>query len=84
MTDFRFGGEATSRPAPDASAWDRTRYYYFRRNEAGIQQEWWYHKFGCRKWFLAVRDTQTNQVTQTYWPGNIALDQIDRGDPSSE
>ena len=37
-------------------------YNYFRRNVAGVQREWWYHRSGCRAWFLAERDTTTNEV----------------------
>ena len=66
--EFRFGGEVTERPTPGASNDEHTRYFYFRRNVAGEQQEWWYHTFGCRKWFVAVRDTVTNHVRQTAWP----------------
>ncbi len=68
VDDFRFGGEVTSRPAQDAPHKDWTQYYYFRKNISGAQQEWWYHKFGCRKWFKAVRDTRTNHIQQTFWP----------------
>ena len=66
--EFRFGGEFTSRPKADAPTDEWTTYFYSRRNVEGIQQEWWYHKFGCRKWFMALRDTATNQVHQTFWP----------------
>ena len=66
--EFRFGGELMSRPAPDASTDEWTDYLYARGNVAGQQQEWWYHKFGCRKWLLAIRDTVTNQVRETSWP----------------
>ena len=66
--DFRFGGEALTRPGVTAPIEEWTRYYYFRQNLAGVQREWWYHKFGCRKWFLAERDTRTNQVFRTFWP----------------
>jgi sarcosine oxidase subunit delta len=68
VLDFRFGGETLSRPGKEASPQERTQYYYFRKNEAGVQQEWWYHKYGCRKWFFAMRDTRTNEVLRTYWP----------------
>ena len=37
-------------------------YNYFRRNVAGVQREWWYHRSGCRAWFHAERDTTTNEV----------------------
>jgi sarcosine oxidase subunit delta len=42
-----------------------TSYLYFRRNVAGVQREWWYHRFGCETWFLAERDTRTNEVLET-------------------
>ena len=48
--EFRFGGEVTPRPEPDASREKWTAYFYTRRNVAGDQREWWYHSFGCRKW----------------------------------
>ena len=41
---------------------------YFRRNVAGVQREWWYHRSGCRAWFLAERDTRTNEVLWTALP----------------
>ena len=66
--DFRFGGEVVVRPHPEAPAEELTQYFYYRKNESGLQQEWWYHKYGCRKWFLAVRDTRTNAVLSTLWP----------------
>ena len=37
-----------------------------RRNAAGLQTEWWYHRNGCGTWFLAERDTRTNVVVRTY------------------
>lgn len=69
--EFRFGGEKIPRPAqPDAlsaAAW--ARYVYDRRNVAGPQTEWWYHRGGCRQWILAARDTRTNAVEKTWLPG---------------
>ena len=66
--EFRSGGEVMPRPAPDAAREEWTSYFYARRNVAGDQREWWYHSFGCRKWFEAVRNTVTNEVRQTSWP----------------
>jgi heterotetrameric sarcosine oxidase delta subunit len=68
VNEFRFGGEVTSRPAPDAGADQWVGYFYSRRNVAGVSREWWNHRFGCRKWFLALRDTTVNQVQETFWP----------------
>ena len=67
--EFRFGGEVSTRPAPDASSDEWAGYFYDRHNVAGVQREWWYHKLGCRKWLIALRDTVSNEVQQNSWPG---------------
>jgi sarcosine oxidase delta subunit len=36
---------------------------------AGRQREWWFHRSGCRAWFVAERDTRTNEVFFTALPG---------------
>jgi heterotetrameric sarcosine oxidase delta subunit len=66
--EFRWGGEQSRRPEPDSSIEAWSRYLYLRRNEAGPQREWWYHRSGCRRWFLGERDTRSNEVTTTLWP----------------
>lgn len=66
--EFRFGGEMTARPAPEAGTAAWARYLYAKKNEAGPQIEWWFHRHGCRRWFLALRDTRTNVVARTWWP----------------
>ena len=37
-----------------------------------MQREWWYHRSGCRAWFIAERDTRTNEVLLTALPGEAA------------
>lgn len=66
--EFRFGGESTRRPSPEASLEELATYLFFRRNAAGEQVEWWYHDAGCQRWFLARRDTTTNVVREVWWP----------------
>lgn len=66
--EFRYGGEVKKRPAPDASHEEWTRYNYLQVNVAGEQEEWWFHRDGCRAWFLAERNTKTNRVIRTWWP----------------
>ena len=58
----------TTRPRGAASLRELTDYVYFRRNVAGVQREWWQHRFGCELWFLAERDTRTNEVLKTELP----------------
>lgn len=68
VTDFAFGGEVCERPTERPSFRELNTYNYFRRNVAGVQREWWYHRSGCRAWFLAERDTRTNVVLLTELP----------------
>jgi heterotetrameric sarcosine oxidase delta subunit len=68
VTDFAFGGEVSARPAERPSFRELNAYNYFRRNVAGVQREWWYHRSGCRAWFQAERDTRTNEVLLTQLP----------------
>jgi len=68
VTDFGFGGEVSSRPDGQAGLRELSAYNYFRRNVAGVQREWWVHRSGCRAWFLAERDTRTNEVLWTALP----------------
>ena len=68
VTDFEFGGEVVPRPRQRPAPRDLATYNYFRRNVAGVQREWWYHRSGCRAWFQAERDTRTNEVIEIYPP----------------
>ena len=78
--DFRFGGEVLTRPAPDASNEDLTAYLYGRENADGPQREWWNLNHGCRKWFVAGRDTHTNEVIETSWPPDISVPHAEESD----
>jgi heterotetrameric sarcosine oxidase delta subunit len=70
VTDFQYGGEVVPRPRERPERRALAVYNYFRRNVAGVQREWWYHRAGCRTWFLAERDTRTNAVVGTWLPGD--------------
>jgi heterotetrameric sarcosine oxidase delta subunit len=71
VTDFGYGGEVTVRPAARPDRRELNAYNYFRRNVAGVQREWWFHRSGCRVWFLAERDTTTNEVRWTALPDEV-------------
>jgi sarcosine oxidase subunit delta len=63
--EFRYGGEHRLRPqSADQREW--ADYVYIRENRPGLQTEWWYHRMGCRRWFLVRRDTLTNQMSGTF------------------
>ena len=65
VAEFVCAGEVTERPASAPSRRQLTSYLYFRKNVAGVQREWWFHRFGCALWFQAERDTRTNEVVRT-------------------
>ena len=67
--EFRFGGEFSKRPETPASEREWTGYTYMKKNIAGVEQEWWFHRLGCRKWFLALRDTRDNTLVRTFLSG---------------
>ena len=63
VDEYAYFGEVTTRPAGEAPTLrELADYVYFRDNVAGVQREWWQHREGCGEWFLAERDTRTNEV----------------------
>jgi sarcosine oxidase subunit delta len=68
VDEFGYQGEVTRRPQDKPSLRELTEYVYFRDNVAGVQREWWYHRVGCGTWFVAERDTRTNEVLKTEVP----------------
>jgi len=68
VNEFSYAGEVTKRPRLSPTLRELTSYVYFRENVAGVQREWWYHRFGCEVWFQAERDTRTNEVIRVEIP----------------
>jgi heterotetrameric sarcosine oxidase delta subunit len=65
VTDFAFGGEVREAAPETGDRRELFAHAYFRRNVAGPQREWWFHRSGCRAWFQAERDTRDNTVHWT-------------------
>jgi sarcosine oxidase subunit delta len=66
VSEFVYGGEV--RPMPDPKATDDPAWadYVFNRDgAAGVKQEWWCHA-PSNTWFIAERNTQTDQILRTY------------------
>jgi len=68
VAEFACAGEISIRPTTAPTRRELSSYLYFRRNVAGMQEEWWYHRLGCEGWFTARRDTRTNEVSSTALP----------------
>lgn len=68
-SEFVYGGEYREMPDPN-SVDDQTwaAYIFYRNNVPGIKREWWCHA-PSNTWFIAERNTLTDEVTQTYLYG---------------
>jgi sarcosine oxidase subunit delta len=67
VEELRNAGETTRRPTITPTARELNTYVYFRENTAGVLREWWFCRV-CEDWFLAERDTVTNEVRRTWLP----------------
>ena len=66
-TELAAGHEAhLKRYGPGSSDEDFEEYLFLRPNVKGVHFERWRHAYGCGKWFLAARDTNTLEVFGTY------------------
>ncbi len=87
VDEYAYFGEITRRPARTddgpPSLRELTDYIYFRDNVAGPQREWWQHRTGCGEWFLAERDTRTNEVHWTAAPEDAPEAAPSGGTPAS-
>lgn len=67
-SEFTCGGEADIvRPIESDKMSDREwgEYVFMRTNTRGVHREQWIHAQGCRRWFMATRDTVAYQI-QSY------------------
>lgn len=67
VEELRCAGEVTRRPRERPTVRELNEYVYFRENVAGVHREWWFCR-ACEDWFLAERDTVTNEVSRTWHP----------------
>ncbi len=70
VSEFSCRGESSRRPLVRPSLRELAEYVHFRDNCAGLQQEWWQHRLGCGLWFVALRDTRSNEVVESAAPGS--------------
>jgi heterotetrameric sarcosine oxidase delta subunit len=71
--EFAHRGEGHSRPNVEGVSPEEWRsYLYVRRNPAGWTRETWFHRFGCGRFFVAERNTVTNEVRATHAMGERA------------
>lgn len=66
VSEFVYGGELRSMPDPaSVSDAEWAAYVFNRAGRAGRKREWWCHA-PSGVWFIAERDTATDEVLRTY------------------
>jgi sarcosine oxidase subunit delta len=61
--EFRFVGDARTRPDPVTTEPDQWRsYLYTKANEATWTTETWFHRAGCRRYLVVERHRVTNEI----------------------
>ncbi|GBG13468.1 sarcosine oxidase, subunit delta [Novimethylophilus kurashikiensis] len=66
VSEFVFGGELREMPDPDqCSDADWATYVHHRNGAPGLKKEWWYHA-PSGTWFIAERNTMTEEIVRTY------------------
>ncbi len=71
VSEFICGGELREMPDPAScsdAAW--VDYLFMRNNAAGIVYEWWCH-VPTTYWFIARRDTRTEEILETMAVGDF-------------
>lgn len=69
VQEFHQAGEVLTRPdVPTTTPEEWRDYLFFRDNPNGWTTEQWYHRAGCRRFFVAERHTVTNEVRATRRP----------------
>ena len=84
ISEFSYGGEY--HPMPDhitSSSRDWAEYVFFHDNNAGIVTEWWCH-IASSFWFLAERNTVTDEIIRTFKTDELFHGRADVTDPKSE
>lgn len=66
ISEFVWGGEVKEMPDP-VSGSDRewAEYTFIETNAKGIVREWWMHA-PTSYWFIAERNTETEEIIRTY------------------
>jgi sarcosine oxidase subunit delta len=79
ISEFVWGGEV--KPMPDDSKLsDRewAEYVFLENNRAGVVREWWCH-VPTSFWFIAERNTVTDEILKTYPASEVFKSRVDFG-----
>ncbi len=76
ISEFVWGGEVKQMPEASASDRDWAAYVFIENNKAGVVREWWCH-VPTSYWFIAERNTVTDEIIRTYPAGEVFDKRVD-------
>ena len=84
ISEFVYGGEVTEMPDPaTASDAEWADHVFLENNRRGIVREWWLH-VATAYWFIAERDTATDDIIRTYLSSDIYTARVSFAVPEAE
>ncbi len=82
ISEFIYGGEFEHMPDPHSSSSNEwAEYVFFDDNPAGDVIEWWCHA-PTSYWFLAQRNTVTDEIIKTYAASEVFTRRVEIGESS--
>ncbi len=80
ISEFACAGEVKRLPDPNALTDEQwAEHIWFVDNNAGVVREWWCH-LPTGYWFIAERNTVTDEILRTYPASEIARERIEFSD----
>ena len=74
LSEFAYGGEVRKMPDPNTCTDAEWADYIFNRSGVpGVKYEWWCH-LASGYWFVARRDTATDEVLETLPPDGFMME----------
>lgn len=78
IQEFVCAGEVTIEPDAAASDQQWADYLFLQDNRAGVVREWWLHA-PTSYWFIAERDTRSDEILRTYPAAEVFATPAERG-----
>jgi len=75
ISEFVWGGEVKTHPPLDCTDAQWAEYAVLENNTAGVVREWWYH-VPTAYWFIAERNTVTDEIVRTYPAREVFKDRV--------
>ncbi len=77
ISEFICFGEVTDMPNPNELSDEQwADYIWMSNNTAGLVREWWCHT-ATSYWFIAERNTVTDEVLKTYPANEVFTERVD-------